>query len=83
MVLVLLPSACKGGLTRACSARLGSVQRTPHELSSVSHHRLRFTRGAGGDEANLAAGEAAGWCVRPTGEQSYPRIRWLGMHNWH
>ncbi len=37
-------SACKGGLTRDYSVRLGSVQRTPHELSSVSHHRLRFIR---------------------------------------
>jgi hypothetical protein len=82
-VVATAESSCKGGLIRGCSAELSAAQSRAHELALASHHRLRFTRAVrvwGGGEANLAAGEAAGRCVRPTGER-FCRIRWLGGHS--
>ncbi len=77
-VVATAESSCMGGLIRSCSAQ----HRAEHTSSAQRHitdfDLLGLCECAGGGEANLAAGEAAGRCVRPTGERCCPRIRWLG-----
>ena len=85
-VVATAESSCKGGLIRGCSAQLSSAQHKAEHTSSAQRHITDFDllglcECAGGGEANLAAGEAAGRCVRSTGERCCRRIRWLGGHS--
>ena len=79
-VVATAESSCKGGLIRGCSAH-----RAEHTSSPQRHitdfDLLGLCECAGGGEANLAAGEAAGRCLRPTGERYGRWIRWLGGHS--
>jgi hypothetical protein len=77
-VIAAAESACKGGLILA--AQLGSARLSADHTSSAQRHITDFDLlglcgCAGGGEENLAAGEAAGRCVHPTGERCCRRIR--------
>jgi hypothetical protein len=83
------------GMVSNAAVQLGSAQRSADQITraqlSVTSQTSIYCGCAGGAEANLAADEAAGRCVRPKGKRYcrqirfllHGRIRWLGGNSRH